>query len=166
MNTIKNVLVAALVSLLAISYAQADSAIYLLRHAEKQKDGTNDPHLTNKGHKRSELLAQQLSTANISKIYSTNYQRTRETVKPLSDSLGIAIQSYDPEKLEEFAEVLKAESGSIVVVGHSNTTPNLTSLLSGSPVDSIDDNEYDNLYQVVYIGGKAQLNRFRIFPID
>ena len=33
-------------------------------------------------------------------------------------------------------------------------------------VDAIGEDEYENLYQVVSINGKAQLTRFKIFPID
>ena len=51
-------------------------------------------------------------------------------------------------------------------MGHSNTTPNLVALLSGSEVDPIDDDEYENLYQVVLVDGNAILSRFRIFPLD
>lgn len=151
---------------LSVSIASADSTIYLLRHAEKQKDGTKNPHLTEQGQQRAEYLAQHLSLANITKIYSTDTHRTQATVKPLSDLLGISVDSYNPRKLEELAAILKSETGQIVVVGHSNTTPVLATLLSGRAVASIDDDEYDNLYQIVLINKNAQLTRFKIFPID
>jgi broad specificity phosphatase PhoE len=155
-----------LLSIFGIREANVDATFYLLRHAEKQNDGTKDPHLTEQGQQRAEYLAQQLSLANITKIYSTDYHRTQETAKPLSELLGVSVESYNPRNLEEFAEVLNAESGSIVIVGHSNTTPTLAALLSGQEVDGIDESEYENLYQIVSIGRKTQLNRFKIFPID
>ncbi|MBL4671387.1 MAG: hypothetical protein JKX81_03935 [Arenicella sp.] len=43
-----------------MSLANADGTFYLVRHAEKQDDGTKDPHLTEQGQKRTEYLAQQL----------------------------------------------------------------------------------------------------------
>lgn len=150
---------------MALSTAYADATFYLVRHAEKISDGSKDPHLTELGQIRALKLAQQLSVANISKIYSTDYNRTQETVKPLSDLLRIPVESYDPRLLKEFAEKLKNETGNIVIVGHSNTTPTLTYLLSDTPVDGIDDSEYENLYEVVLINGKARLNRSKIFPI-
>ena len=79
--------------------------------------------------------------------------------------MGIPVESYDPRLLKEFAEKLKKENGNILIVGHSNTTPALTYLLSGAPVDSIDDSEYENLYEVVLINEKARLNRYKTFPI-
>lgn len=161
-----NVFILIILSFSGVSPVNADGTFYLLRHAEKQKDGTKDPHLTKKGRQRAALLAQQLSLANISKIYSTDYNRTQETVKPLSELLGISVEAYNPRNLEEFAEALKTETGQIVIVGHSDTTPTLTSLLSGTAVDVMDDSEYENLYQVVLINGKTRLNRFKIFPIE
>jgi broad specificity phosphatase PhoE len=155
-----------LLSTSAMSVANADGTVYLLRHAEKQDDGTDDPHLSKQGRERAEYLAQQLSLAEITKIYSSNYHRTQETADPLSASLGVAVQRYDPSNLEAFAATLKAEEGNTVVVGHSNTTPTLAALLSGEVVDAIDEDEYENLYQVVLINGKTRLTRFKIFPID
>ena len=166
MKLFKHIFLFLLISSSGLSLANANGTFYLVRHAEKQSDGSKDPHLTEQGQQRAEYLAQQLSLANITKIYSTEYHRTQETAKPLADLLGIEVEAYNPGNLEAFAEALKTQTGKIVVVGHSNTTPKLTALLSGAVVEPIDEGEYDNLYQVVLIGGKAQLNRFRIFPID
>jgi len=166
MKIFKNIFILILLCFLGVSQTYADGTFYLLRHAEKQKDGTKDPHLTKRGEQRAAYLAQQLSLANVTKIYSTDYTRTLETAKPLSELLGVSVELYNPRKLEEFAEALKKETGHIVIVGHSNTTPQLTALLSGAEVDSMDESEYENLYQVVLIGDKARMSRFKIFPIE
>lgn len=146
--------------------SMADATYYLVRHGEKQIDGTNDPELTARGDLRAKYLAEQLAKANITKIYSSDYKRTQSTAKPLSDFLGLTVESYDPRDLEKFSTTLLGEVGQILIVGHSNTTPNLVTLLSGSKVDPIDDDEYENLYQVVLVDGNAILSRFRIFPLD
>jgi len=166
MKIFNHIVVLTLLSFLSVAPANADGTYYLVRHAEKQQDGTKDPQLTEQGQKRALYLAQQLSLANITKIYSTNTKRTQETAKPLADLLGIKVEPYNPAKLEKFAQTLKEETGQILIVGHSNTTPPLTALLSGETVDAIDESEYENLYQVVLIGGTAELTRFKIFPID
>ncbi len=155
-----------LLGMLAANIALADATYYLVRHAEKQKDGTDNPHLTEQGHERAKRLAQQLELAGIDKIYSSDYHRTIETARPLAEQLGLKIQSYNPGKLKEFAQALTKESGRILIVGHSNTTPPLATLLSGQEMPEIDDSEYTNLYQIVVVDGKANLTRFRIFPID
>ena len=165
MKTLSTLFALLLLACIGSCPAHADGTYYLFRHAEKQIDGTKDPHLTDQGHVRSDYLAHYLSAANISEIYSTDTYRTIETVKPLSDLLGVSVTLYDAAKLEEFAETLKTKSGNIVIVGHSNTTPTLASLLSDTNVDEIDESEYDNLYQIVIINRTARLNRLKMFPI-
>jgi IS1 family transposase len=39
--------------------------------------------------------------------------------------------------------------GNTLVVGHSNTTPALVQLLSGSQIDEMAEDEFDRLYQVI-----------------
>ncbi|MGC1507003.1 histidine phosphatase family protein [Ketobacter sp.] len=148
------------------SHTASVQTYYLVRHAEKQSDGTKNPHLTEQGHQRARYLAQHLSQANISQIYSTDYHRTQETAKPLADLLGLDIESYDPSHLVAFAKSLKEKTGRILIVGHSNTTPNLTSLLSGKEIDTMNETEYDNLYQVVSIDGVNEVTRLKIQPIQ
>lgn len=155
-----------LLCVLLSNVALADATYYLVRHAEKQKDGTDNPHLTEQGHERAELLAQQLKFAGINKIYSSDYHRTLETAEPLAKLLELKVELYNPRELENFAEALKQETGRVLVVGHSNTTPPLAELLSDQAVPEIDDSEYTNLYQIVLVGDKAELTRFQIFPIE
>ncbi|GAA6136926.1 hypothetical protein NBRC116583_06730 [Arenicella sp. 4NH20-0111] len=148
------------------SHTETVQTFYLVRHAEKQSDGTKNPHLTEQGHQRARYLAQHLSHANITRIYSSDYHRTQETAKPLADLLGLDVESYDPGQLVEFANTLKEKTGRILIVGHSNTTPDLTSLLSGKEIDAMNESEYDNLYQVVSVNGVNEVTRLKIQPIQ
>ena len=166
MKQSKRIISLLVLCLFSAKLALADATYYLVRHAEKQKDGTKDPALTQKGHKRAEFLAKQLSLTGISKIYSTDYKRTRATAKPLADILGLELTPYDASQLKEFAQALRQEDGNILIVGHSNTTPVLAEMLSGKSVDAMQETEYENLYQVVIIDGKARLSRFRMFPME
>ena len=138
----------------------AETTVYLSRHAEKMAIG-NDPELTDTGHSRANNIAQQLSNVGITHIFSTDYNRTRQTATPLAEKLDLKITSYDPRQLVEFAQQLKAIEGKILVVGHSNTTPELTHLLSGQQIDKISENEYDNLFQVIINQEKAVLNTYK-----
>lgn len=149
--------------LCVVSTIQADT-IYLVRHAEKVEDGSKDPVLTAAGQQRAENIANMLSHANIQHVYATDYQRTQLTAKPLADYLGTAVTSYDPRQLPAFAEVLKQQSGNALIVGHSNTTPMLTYLLSGTPVMGLDEVDFDNIYQVNIDADKTTLNHLKSLP--
>jgi len=136
---------------------EAAVQIFLVRHAEKTAD-KNDPALTAVGTARAEQLAAMLKDAGISHIHSSDYTRTRDTAAPLAARLGLEVQLYDPRDLAAMAERLKSQSGRHLVVGHSNTTPQLTELLGGNggtPI--VEATEYDRLYYVtISADGQAE----------
>ena len=128
--------------------ASADSAVYyLFRHAEKVAD-VKDPGLTGEGKARARYLVEFFKDKGVTHIFSSDYIRTRETVTPLSKATGIPVEIYDPRDLEGFAGQLRGLEGVIVISGHSNTTPELTALISGKATEPMDESEYGRLYQV------------------
>ncbi len=136
--------------LLTCSSLSAEEArnIYLVRHAEKRLDGTRDPSLTKAGRLRANNISQQLSNSNIIAVYSTNYKRTKQTALPLAKLLEISLSLYDPRQLGKFAKKILSGNGNVLIVGHSNTTPELIKLLGGDSYGPIADTVYDRLYQL------------------
>ena len=62
------------------------TTIILVRHAEKIIDPNNpDVDLSAAGQARAQEIARMFGDAGINAIYATQYQRTQETVKPLSE---------------------------------------------------------------------------------
>jgi phosphohistidine phosphatase SixA len=120
--------------------AAPESAFFLVRHAEKA-DQSEDPPLTDEGRARAENLARTLRDAGVHKIHSSDFERTRETAAPLASGLGLEVELYDPN-----AKTLLGSPGRYLVVGHSNTTPELAGLLGGEPGSAISEDEYDRLY--------------------
>ena len=143
--------------------AVSPDAVFLVRHAEKTADKT-DPALTEAGKARAVALADRLMDEGITDIHSSNTKRTRDTAAPLAKRLDIKVQLYDPRDLPAMAAKLKTASGRHLVVGHSNTTPQLTELLGGdggTPI--VEATEYDRLYIVTTEAGqpvKSYLTRF------
>lgn len=126
----------------------APKTIYLVRHAEKQKG--DDPDLTAAGWERAEELSTILSDKGLTRIYSSDYRRTKQTAEPIAAATGLPVYDYDARDLPALALRLKAECGVCLVVGHSNTTPDLAALLGGDPGTPIDEaSEYDRLYVIV-----------------
>jgi phosphohistidine phosphatase SixA len=140
-------LLLALLLLTFVSQASDSFTIYLTRHAEKQLE-QKDPHLTECGAQRAQQLAIILEKVEIATIYSTEYKRTMETAEPTAKLKDLAIQQYSPRKLALFAKELLKNKESALVVGHSNTTPQLSALLSQLNVSEITEKEYQNLYQI------------------
>lgn len=135
-------------------------SIYLVRHAEKHKTKDN-PSLTLCGQQRAQQLATILSNIDIKKVYSTKYQRTLLTAKPIARQKNLSIEHYQPNKLSLFALKLKDKKENALVVGHSNTTPKLAALLSGFDVEKLSELEYQELYQIQFIDEKRILTRLK-----
>ena len=134
--------------------AQSDSyTLYLVRHAEKVLDKSRDPALTPQGQARASRLAEILSDEGVLDIYSSDYIRTRASAAPLAEQLNIDITLYDPRDLSALAETLIAGERTALVVGHSNTTPQLAEILGANPgAPIIEATEYDRLYKIVLRG--------------
>jgi broad specificity phosphatase PhoE len=129
--------------------------LYLVRHAEKENT-KDDPQLNKTGRERAADLARMLVDAGIEAAWSSDYARTRQTAAPLANALGLEIQLYDPRKLQDFAEALAARAETALVVGHSNTTPELAGLLGGESHGETDDaTEFDRLYVLTLIDGEV-----------
>lgn len=138
--------------------------LYLARHAEKADDGTSDPDLTKEGVLRAKRLSEILEHENISHIFSSNYKRTIQTASPLAEVLGLEIEIYDPGDFSSLLAFIDEHPGSnLLIVGHSNTTPDLcNTLIEENKYDQFDESDYGNLIKVVLKGElkSAQLIRF------
>lgn len=121
--------------------------LYLLRHAQKQDDGSKNPSLTDNGRQQARRLASLLEHTGITRIYSTDYRRTLETVSALSQLIDVQVEYYDPSSLGKLASDLQQRSETAVIVGHSNTTPQLIRLLGGQ-AEAMEESDYGDLYQL------------------
>jgi len=159
---------AALVAcLLAVPIAaETLTTVVVVRHAEKATDQGQDPHLTDAGRARADLLASLLRTQPIGGLYTSEFHRTRETLVPLSQQSGIEIVTVPAR---ETAGTLTAERliadhpGQLVVISsHSNLTPEIVEALTGDVAPAIDDSTYDDLFVVtIHEDGTAHFLRLK-----
>jgi len=138
-----------LVFAVCLSAATAQSTIFIVRHAEKAGDGGNDPDLSDLGRARAETLANMLKDAGISAIYVTEFKRTQQTAAPLAKALGITVTTLPAKDNAALVAKLRASNGNALVVGHSDTIPDLIKALGISEPINIAENDYDNLFAVV-----------------
>ncbi len=137
----------------------ATTTVFLVRHAEKAGPGDpefvgtspSDPPLNASGVARAEELVRTLGEAGVTAIYSSPYERTRATVRPLAARLGLGVTEDPGADVTGLVERIEADNrgGVVVVAGHSNTVPALVEALSAGTVPPIEEAwEYDNLYIV------------------
>ena len=141
------------------SIAQTDNGTTLIfiRHAEKMQNDAPDPQLTEKGILQSRQWVDVLKNVNIDAIYSTKTKRTFSTVGPLSTARKLDVVVYDEKTVDikQLANVYKGQT--ILIVGHSNSTPKLVnSLLGTEKYPPIEDSDYNNLYIVTVVNGVAK----------
>lgn len=149
--------------------SQATTTMIFVRHAEKAGASADDPGLAPAGQRRAAELARQLVDADVvagvDAIYSTPYNRTRETAQPVADALDLPIIIYDPADNEAVLEtILRNHKGKIIlVVAHSDTVPTLIADLGASKkVPPIAETEYDNIYIIsIPWFGKTKTIRLR-----
>ncbi|MFC1661956.1 histidine phosphatase family protein [Gemmatimonadota bacterium] len=123
-----------------------DVVVFLVRHAEKADDPSDDPPLTEVGEARAAALAFLLSDAGLTHIHSTPTRRTMDTASPVQEVTGLGVEPYQGGELGQLAAALRSTPGRHLVVGHSNTTPALVGLLGGDPGVPMEDSEYDRFY--------------------
>lgn len=154
----KKLLLIALISLFAFpSCAEKTekkedvSTYYLIRHAEKDRtDSSNhNPNLTDIGLIRAENWAKHFKDIKFDAVYSTDYNRTKQTATPTAEANNLEIQFYNPSDLKIEAFMEKTKGKTVLVVGHSNTTPKFANgLLGEDKYDDMADDFNGGLYKV------------------
>lgn len=140
--------------------AASATVVFVVRHAEKATDDPKDPSLSEAGVARAEALAQLLSAAEVTALYSSDYKRTRDTLTPIAKARGLELTLADPRDAAGYATSIRAlPEGSVVVVcGHSNTVPAVVRALGGTldgttqhpqHGEMLDDASYDRLFMLV-----------------
>ena len=147
------------------------TTVIVVRHAEKDKtDKTDDPPLSEPGQRRAEALASVLDGAGVSAIYVTPTKRTRATAGPVAKQAGLTLlerpatpASGAGYAVELAREVLEKQKGkTVLIVGHSNTVPDIVKAFSHVAVPELTDADYDRLFIVeVPAEGPARLFKVR-----
>lgn len=146
--------VAAVVAFFIYRSAMTTTVVVLARHAEKDLSSIQDPPLSPEGEQRAERLARMFGlrsgVGRIDAIYASDARRTQQTAAPLAERLGkqvVVVPAADIKGL--VTRVMhEHEGGTVLIVGHSNTVPELIHELGDIDVPSIADDEYDSLYVI------------------
>jgi 2,3-bisphosphoglycerate-dependent phosphoglycerate mutase len=147
------------------------TTVILVRHAEKADAPREDPPLTEAGIARSQKLAALLASAGIKAVYTSQYLRTKLTAEPLAKQSGVTVtpitiqtKKSNPREVSEESirqivdKIMEHPGDTALVVGHSNSVPDVIRMLGGDVVPVIDEKKFDDLFIVtVYAKGKAKV---------
>ena len=140
-------------------HAAATQTIYVFRHAEKVASKP-DPELSEMGQQRAENLAKLLKNAEIQHTYATKYQRTQQTAQPLAKQSQQAITTYAAGDTVGLVQQVRAHGQTTLIVGHSNTVPDIVRALGGTAPE-LTESDYGDLF-VVHIN-QRQVTTLRLY---
>ena len=120
--------------------------VVMVRHAETVQ-AADDPGLSGEGNERARELARMLEFTGIDAIYTSEFQRTRQTAAPVAALIGVEPVALPAADLRKLVQALTREhrGETVLVVGHSNTLPRLADAL-GEPIADIAETDYGNIY--------------------
>ena len=136
--------------------AASTTTIFVMRHAEKLTSDPQepDPALAPAGEARALELAQLFGRApmgeGLDAVIVSEFRRSQDTVRPLANRLGIPVIVVPAEDVSGTARRALAENrgGRVLIVGHSDTVPEIVKNLSGVDVGPMAETEYGIVYLV------------------
>ena len=136
--------------------------VYLVRHAEKAKDNSEDPPLSDVGARRAEALADKLEGADLAAVYASQYRRTQLTVEPAAKAHNTTVEVVDAGDVDTLIKkIRKHAGGAVLVAGHSNTVPEIAKALGVEENITLGEADYGDLFVILAEPAKASLQRQR-----
>ena len=132
------------------------ASFYVMRHLHRA--GAED-RLTELGLRCATRLAEELGGSGIGAVYQSTTQRARDTAAPLAARIGVAPKDYDPRDTEGLVARVRAEPGSVLVVGHSNTVPEIVERLGGARPGDLAEDRFGEVWRVARDGGAVTVSR-------
>ena len=145
----------ALAALAGCATTPADPAptFYVMRHLQKASATDPDPPLSAEGRANAERVYALVEANPPSAIYASPTRRAMETAAPLAARLGLTTKTYDPRDTPGLAARVQAETGSVLIVGHSNTVPGIVAALGGTRPADLTEEDYGDVWVIARDSG-------------
>ncbi len=128
------------------------TTVIVVRHAEKATGQGDDPDLSAAGAERARSLGAALRDAGIDAVITTQWKRTAETALPTTTESGVTPETVPvawdsvPSHAAAVAAAVRRHRGQVVlVVGHSNTVPDIVAALGAQKPEPMCESEYDRI---------------------
>ncbi|HEX6375790.1 MAG TPA: phosphoglycerate mutase family protein [Allosphingosinicella sp.] len=135
-------------------------SFYVMRHLQKAEG--QDPPLSEKGQANARRLIGFFAAEPPRAIYVSTTRRARETVEPLARKLRVKVRRYDPADTNALIGRVLVERGPVLVVGHSNTVPEIVEKLGGKRPTVLADTDYGDIWHLW--GTPRRTARVRLAP--
>ena len=122
--------------------------IYIMRHLHTPA-GATDPDLTGEGQRYAVAVADWFRRDPPNVIYVSSPKRAQQTAAPLAARLKLTPKIYDPKDTAGLIAAVKAEAGTVLIVGHSNTVPDIVEQLGGARPAPLVHEDFGDIWHVV-----------------
>ena len=121
--------------------------IYVMRHLNTPA-GVTDPDLTAEGRRNALLLARWFKRERPMVIYVSSTKRAQQTAAPLAQRLGLTPKIYNPSDTPALVATILAETRTVLVVGHSNTVPDIIARLGGQRPEPLAHEDFGDIWRI------------------
>ncbi|WP_423602297.1 phosphoglycerate mutase family protein [Sphingomonas sp. MS122] len=131
----------------ALAGQSQEAPVYVTRHYDTPA-GQPDPDLLPQGKARAEKLAAWFYGRTLKAIYVSDFKRTRQTAAPVAAMLDVPVETYDPKDTPAIVARAKAAGGPVLIVGHSNTVPDIVAQLGGTRPGELKHEDFGDLWTI------------------
>jgi broad specificity phosphatase PhoE len=146
-KTIAVALLVAFASAVGHAATPAQPNIYVMRHLHTPA-GVSDPDLTDEGKKYAAAVSHSFQRDPPDVIYVSSTKRAQQTAAPLAERLKLTPKIYDPRDTPGLIASVSAESGTVLIVGHSNTVPDIVQKLGGQRPDDLSHEDFGDIWHI------------------
>jgi len=129
-------------------------AFYVMRHLNTPA-GERDPELLPEGQRLAAALPARLAAHPPRTIFVSSFRRTQQTAAAVAARWGLVPIVYDPADTPGLVARVRAAPGPVLIVGHSNTVPDIVEQLGGTRPAPLAHPDFGDLW-IVTPGGATQ----------
>lgn len=160
------------IGLLAVGATLAGAApgkVVVVRHAETVASTDPDRGLSEQGTRRMVALGGIMDAEHVTHVFTSQYPRAIHTAGPTAQVRGLAFESIDARQLSTLVDRVRVLQNDEValIVGHSNTVPEIIAALGGAAIAPIAEDEYNRLVVLTFATDGTITTRERVYePAD
>ncbi|AOE49791.1 phosphoglycerate mutase family protein [Kangiella sediminilitoris] len=150
-----------------------DYDVFVVRHFEKQMTEQQDPELSELGMKQARKFSQLEPIKNVKHGFYTPFKRAKQSLQ----FLDAETSEYSPGELSQLVTKVKRDfcGESVVVVGHSNTVPQIIKAFGGKfsvsyagvalskePKITLNESDYGDVFRITYHNERVHQQLYQI----
>jgi broad specificity phosphatase PhoE len=146
-KTIAVALLVAFASAVSPAATPVQPNIYVMRHLHTPA-GVSDPDLTPEGMKYALAVSHSFERDPPDVIYVSSTKRAQQTAAPLAQRLKLTPRIYDPRDTPGLIAAVSAETGTVLIIGHSNTVPDIIEKLGGKRPADLTHEDFGDIWHI------------------